>query len=85
MERQRRAGRCAAAIPTTASSVPAQSAITAGGGRLAWHNPDAIASLSGLVVDDVDFGNLTYASDWAPPVSVEERDDDIVLIAELPE
>lgn len=51
---------------------------------LPWHTPDAIANLMSRVFGDVDVGNLTYASDWAPPVSVEERDDDILLTAELP-
>ena len=32
---------------------------------------------------DADFGNLTHASDWVPPVSVEERNDEILLTAEL--
>ena len=51
---------------------------------LPWRNLDALGNRMSRIFGDVDFGNLTYAADWAPPVSVEERDDDILLTAELP-
>ena len=51
---------------------------------LPWRNLDAIGNRMSRIFGDLDFGNLTYASDWAPPVSVEERDEDILLTAELP-
>lgn len=51
---------------------------------LSWNHLDAFANRMNRIFGDTDFGNLTYASDWAPPVSVEERTDEIVLTAELP-
>ena len=45
---------------------------------------DALANRMNRIFGDSDFGNLTYASDWLPPVSVEERNDKILLTAELP-
>ncbi len=51
---------------------------------LSWNHLDAIANRMNRIFEDGDFGNLTYASDWAPPVSVEERNDEILLTAELP-
>ena len=50
---------------------------------LPWHNPDAVGNRMNRVFGDLDFGNLTDGSDWAPPESVEERNDDI-LLTELP-
>ncbi|MCY4571443.1 MAG: Hsp20/alpha crystallin family protein [Gemmatimonadetes bacterium] len=49
-----------------------------------WNQLDAIANRMNRLFSDADFGNLTYASDWAPPVSVEERNNEILLTAELP-
>ena len=49
-----------------------------------WNQLDAIANRMNRLFSDADFGNLTYASDWVPPVSVEERNDEILLTAELP-
>ena len=51
---------------------------------LSWNHLDAIANRMNRIFGDGDFGNLTYASDWSPPVSVEERNDEILLTAELP-
>lgn len=51
---------------------------------LSWNHLDAFANRMNRIFGDTDFGNLTYASDWAPPVSVEERTDEILLTAELP-
>ena len=51
---------------------------------LSWNHLDAIANRMNRIFGDTDFGNLTYASDWVPPVSVEERNDEILLTAELP-
>ena len=51
---------------------------------LSWNHLDALANRMSRVFGDGDFGNLTYASDWLPPVSVEERNDEILLTAELP-
>ncbi len=51
---------------------------------LSWNHLDAFANRMNRIFGDTDFGNLTYASDWMPPVSVEERTDEILLTAELP-
>lgn len=51
---------------------------------LSWNHLDAFANRMNRIFGDTDFGNLTYASDWVPPVSVEERTDEILLTAELP-
>lgn len=50
---------------------------------LPWHNPHAVGNRMSRLFGDLDFGNLADASDWAPPESVEERNDDI-LLTELP-
>lgn len=51
---------------------------------VSWNHLDAFANRMNRIFGDTDFGNLTYASDWVPPVSVEERTDEILLTAELP-
>ncbi len=51
---------------------------------VSWNHLDALANRMNRIFGDSDFGNLTYASDWVPPVSVEERNDEILLTAELP-
>ena len=51
---------------------------------LSWNHLDAFANRMNRIFGDTDFGNLTYASDRVPPVSVEERTDEILLTAELP-
>ncbi len=51
---------------------------------ISWNHLDAFANRMNRIFGDTDFGNLTYASDWVPPVSVEERNDEILLTAELP-
>ena len=51
---------------------------------LSWNHLDALANRMSRMFGDTDFGNLAYASGWAPPVSVEERNDEILLTAELP-
>ena len=48
-----------------------------------WADLDILANrLSRL--SDSGLGNLTYGANWVPPVSVEERSDEILLTAELP-
>lgn len=49
-----------------------------------WAELDWLANRMGRMFDDADFGNLTYGSSWVPSVNVEERDEEIVLTAELP-
>jgi HSP20 family protein len=49
-----------------------------------WNHLDALANRMNRIFGDSDLGNLTYTSDWVPPVSVEERNDRILLTAELP-
>ena len=49
-----------------------------------WNNLDAFANRMNRLFGDAGFGNLTYGSDWVPPVSVEERNGEILLTAELP-
>ena len=51
---------------------------------VSWNHLDALANRMNRIFGDTDFGNLTCASDWVPPVSVEERNDEILLTAELP-
>ncbi|MDE2973455.1 MAG: Hsp20/alpha crystallin family protein [Gemmatimonadota bacterium] len=49
-----------------------------------WNRLDALADRMNRIFGDSEFGNLAYASDWLPPVSVEERNNEILLTAELP-
>ena len=51
---------------------------------LSWNHLDALANRMNRIFGDTDFGNLTCASDWLPSVSVEARNDEILLTAELP-
>ena len=51
---------------------------------LTWNHLDAFADRMNRLFVDGDFGNLTHGSDWEPPVSVEERNGEILLTAELP-
>ncbi len=49
-----------------------------------WNDLDALANRMSRVFGDSGFGNLTYGANWIPPVSVEERNGEILLTAELP-
>ena len=49
-----------------------------------WDDLDIFANRMGRLFNDTGLGNLTYASNWVPPVSVEEKGDEILLTAELP-
>lgn len=49
-----------------------------------WNDLDVLASRVNRIFGDSGFGNLTYGANWIPPVSVEERNDEILLTAELP-
>ncbi|MDE2981080.1 MAG: Hsp20/alpha crystallin family protein [Gemmatimonadota bacterium] len=45
---------------------------------------DVLANRMNRLFGDTGLGNLTYASSWVPPVSVEEKGGEILLTAELP-
>ena len=49
-----------------------------------WNDLDIFANRMGRLFNDTGLGNPTYASNWVPPVSVEEKGTEILLIAELP-
>ncbi len=49
-----------------------------------WSDLDIFANRMNRLFNDTGLGNLTYASNWVLPVSVEERGDEILLTAELP-
>ena len=49
-----------------------------------WNDLDVLANRMNRVFGDSGFGNLTYCANWAPPVSVEEKNNEILLTAELP-
>ena len=49
-----------------------------------WAELDWIANRMNRMFGDTDIGNLTYGSSWVPSVNVEEKDEEIVLTAELP-
>ena len=49
-----------------------------------WADLDALASRMNRVFTDSGLGNLAYGANRVPPVSVEERDREILLTAELP-
>ena len=49
-----------------------------------WNDIDVLANRMNRLFSDSGLGNLTYASKWAPPVSVEEKGGEILLTAELP-
>lgn len=49
-----------------------------------WADLDLLANRMNRIFTDSGFGNLTYGSNWVPAVSVEERDREILLTAELP-
>ena len=49
-----------------------------------WNDLDIFANRMGRLFNDSGLGNLTYASNWVPPVSVEEKGTEILLMAELP-
>ncbi len=49
-----------------------------------WNELDALTSRLGRFLGTADLGQLTYGASWVPPVSVEERGDEILLTAELP-
>lgn len=59
--------------------------VTKNANRLSpWNDLDVLANRMNRFFGDAGLGNLTYASSWAPPVSVEERGGEILLTAELP-
>lgn len=49
-----------------------------------WADLDVLANRMHRAFSDSGLGNLTYGANWVPPVSVEERGDEILLTAELP-
>ena len=49
-----------------------------------WNDLDVLANRMNRVFGDSGFGNLTYGANWVPPVSVEEKNNEILLTAELP-
>lgn len=49
-----------------------------------WNDLDVLANRMNRIFGDSSFGNLTYGANWVPPVSVEERNGEILLTAELP-
>ena len=49
-----------------------------------WADFDVLANRLHRAFSDSGLGNLTYGANWVPPVSVEERSDEILLTAELP-
>ena len=49
-----------------------------------WAELDWLANRMGRMFDDADSGDLSYGSSWVPSVNVEEKDEEIVLTAELP-
>ena len=49
-----------------------------------WNDLDVLANRMSRIFGDSPFGNLTYGANWVPPVSVEERNGEILLTAELP-
>ena len=49
-----------------------------------WADLDLLANRMNRIFTDSGFGNLTYGADWVPAVSVEERDREVLLTAELP-
>ena len=59
--------------------------LTKHGGRIGhWADLDLLANRMSRIFGDSGMRNLTYGADWVPPVSVEERDREILLTAELP-
>ena len=49
-----------------------------------WNDLDVLANRMSRIFGDSGFGNLTYGANWVPAVSVEEKNDEILLTAELP-
>ena len=49
-----------------------------------WADFDVLANRMHRAFSDSGLGNLTHGANWVPPVSVEERGDEILLTAELP-
>lgn len=49
-----------------------------------WADLDVLADRLSRTLSDSGLRNLTYGANWIPPVSVEERSDEILLTAELP-
>ncbi|MXW19094.1 MAG: Hsp20/alpha crystallin family protein [Gemmatimonadetes bacterium] len=49
-----------------------------------WADLDVLANRMHRAFSDSGLGNLTYGANWVPPVSVEEKGDEILLTAELP-
>ena len=49
-----------------------------------WNDLDVLANRMNRIFGDSGFGNPTYGANCVPPVSVEERSDEILLTAELP-
>ena len=49
-----------------------------------WSDLDVLANRMNRFFGDSALGDLSHASNWVPPVSVEERGGEILLTAELP-
>lgn len=49
-----------------------------------WNDLDVLANRMNRIFGDSGFGNLTCGANWVPPVSVEEKNGEILLTAELP-
>ena len=49
-----------------------------------WADFDVLANRLHRAFSDSELGNPTCGANWVPPVSVEERSDEILLTAELP-
>ncbi len=49
-----------------------------------WNDLDVLSDRMNRLFGHTGFGNLTYGANWVPAVSVEERNDEILLTAELP-
>ena len=59
--------------------------LTKHGSRIShWADLDVLANRMNRLFSDSGMRNLTYGANWVPPVSVEERDREILLTAELP-
>jgi len=49
-----------------------------------WAELDRLANRMNRLMGDTDTGDLTYGGAWLPAVNVEERENEILLTAELP-
>ncbi len=48
------------------------------------HSFDLLANRMNRLFEDAELGHLTYGSNWVPAVSVEEKEGELLLTAELP-